>query len=106
MSETKKFRPDETGAEISGAPSVGGAPLSVPLFFSSDINVTRIISVTSEESRRDTNYFYSRPTHALIYKVSGTMVCYYNDAATGKPKELEFSKFIMIYRPSDFRRER
>lgn len=47
-----------------------------PGIFSSDIVVTRVDSVTFGESKTDMNYFCNRPHHALIYKVSGTMMCY------------------------------
>ncbi|MCI8387735.1 MAG: helix-turn-helix transcriptional regulator [Clostridiales bacterium] len=61
--------------------------------FKSDITVTRIVSVTSEESKLDMNYFYDRSSHALIYKVSGTMVCYYRD------RTVRFSRNDIVYIP-------
>lgn len=64
-----------------------------PAIFASDIIVTRIAGVTSEESKLDMNYFYDRPHHALIYKVSGTMVCYYRD------RTVEFSGNDIVYIP-------
>jgi AraC-like DNA-binding protein len=65
----------------------------LPQIFEGDINVVRIASVTSEESKLDMNYFFDRPYHALIYKVSGTMVCYYRD------RTVEFSSNDIVYIP-------
>lgn len=61
--------------------------------FTEDIIISKIIGVTAAESRTGMSYFYSRPHHALIYKVSGAMKCYFGDC------ELEFSQNDIVYIP-------
>ncbi|MBQ8508592.1 MAG: helix-turn-helix transcriptional regulator [Clostridia bacterium] len=64
-----------------------------PAFFAGDITITRVASVVSEESKRDMNYFFDRPHHALIYKISGAMVCWWED------KTAEFAENDVVYIP-------
>ncbi len=61
--------------------------------FNTDFTISHIVSVTFAESRAGMSYFYSRPHHALIYKVSGVMSCMYGST------RLEFSRNDIVYIP-------
>ena len=63
------------------------------MIFDGDIIISELISVTSADSRAQMSYFYSRPHHALIYKVSGAMRCFWDD------REIEFSQNEIVYIP-------
>ncbi len=65
----------------------------LPSIFTSELVVTSIASVIADDSRHGMNYFYNRPHHALIYKVSGTMACYYEDRC------VEFTENEIVYIP-------
>lgn len=58
-----------------------------------DLIISRLVSVTAADSRLGMSYFYERPHHALIYKVSGVMRCLYRD------KQVEFSRNDIVYIP-------
>ena len=87
--------PIDPSASAAESPSASAAesPSAGKSFFLSDVVVTRIDGVRSRESKRDMNYFYCRPHHALIYKVSGEMTCWF-----GK-REVSFSKNDIVYIP-------
>ena len=55
--------------------------------------VSELISLTRADSRSETSYFYERPHHALIYKVSGEMCCRYRD------KQVSFTRNDIVYIP-------
>ena len=90
--ETSAGNAAETAA-FDCAEGFGAVSVSAREFFLSDVVVTRIDGVRSRESKRDMNYFYCRPHHALIYKVSGEMTCWF-----GK-REVSFSKNDIVYIP-------
>ena len=62
-------------------------------FFRQDIIISQLVSVTSADSRAEMSYFFERPHHALIYKVSGVMRCFFAD------REIEFTRNDIVYIP-------
>ena len=62
-------------------------------FFENDVVISRLVSVTTADSRAEMSYFFERPHHALIYKVSGGMKCYFGE------REVEFTRNDIVYIP-------
>lgn len=58
-----------------------------------DITITRLIGVAIGESRSEMSYFFERKHHALIYKISGEMRCYWDE------REVSFSRNDIVYIP-------